>query len=308
VKRARRWARFLAWAAAGLGCVALAAVGYVAALWLTLPSVEALARADPRPTSFMRRRASEAGARVAASRSDWVAIDMASPLLVCAVLKAEDRGFFRHSGFEWSQLRKAADAWLRGEGRMGGSTITQQLARNLYLGPERTIGRKLREGVLTRRLERALGKQRILELYLNVIEWGDGIWGMDAAARAYFGKGARELDAFEASFLASLVAAPRRRLAGPYRERAELTQTRVLHQLLLSGVIDADAWTGAMAAMRAVHTALAGGSPLASALRRAEPVAVATVSRTIAADGGCGLDREVAATAAYRNRLRAASH
>jgi monofunctional glycosyltransferase len=306
VRSARRWARLLAWAAIAPGCACLAAAAYVLVLWITLPSVDALARANPPSTSFMRRRAAEVGMRVETWRPDWIGLDQASRLLVCAVVKAEDRGFFRHNGFDWSQLRKAAGGWLRGDRRMGGSTITQQLARNLYLGPERTIGRKLREALLTGRLERTLGKRRILELYLNVIEWGDGVWGMEAAARTYFGTSARELDVFEASFLASLIAAPRRPLVGAWRQRAERTQSRVLHQLLLSDLIDTDTWTSATAAMHAVHAALATGSSLAEALRKAPPVAGADMRREILVDS-CGFEREVAATAAFRASLRGAS-
>ncbi len=316
--RARRWAKRLAWAgAAAVGLPLVTAAAYAAFLWLTLPSVDAVLQGNPRSTSFMRRRAAAVGARVEEWKPVWVALGDASPLLVCAVVKAEDRGFFQHGGLEWSQLRKAAHQWLSGDGKMGGSTITQQLARNLSLGPERTVKRKVREALLARRLERTLAKRRILEVYLNVIEWGDGIWGMEVAARAYFAKSARELDAFEATFLASLIAAPRRALVGAFRERAERTQGRVLHQLYVSGVIDADQWRRAMARMRTVHAALAGGAPLASALQQAPAAAThsgyaplrvetATLSREVVVDRACGIDREVAETAAFHARRRRA--
>jgi monofunctional biosynthetic peptidoglycan transglycosylase len=313
-----RWARRAAWAAAaGLVLVPALALACAAIVWITLPSVDGLVGDDPRSTSFLRRRAAAAGARAEDWRPAWVALGDASPLLVCAVVKAEDRGFFRHGGLEWSQLRKAAREWLGGDGRMGGSTITQQLARNLYLGPERTVGRKLREALLARRLERVLGKRRILEIYLNVIEWGDGVWGMERAARAYFGQGAGALDAFQASFLASLIAAPSRPLQGPFRERAERTQRRVLHQLYLSGVLDAQAWRQATGRMQALHAALSAGTPLPEALRRAAaPPAIpprapprrepATIPPGQAVARACGLDREVAETEAFRAALRRA--
>jgi membrane peptidoglycan carboxypeptidase len=122
--------------------------------------------------------------------------------LVCAIVKAEDRGFFRHSGFEWGQLRKALWGRVTGGSGVGGSTITQQLARNLYLSPARTLHRKVPETLIARRLESSTSG--ILELYLNVVEWGDGVWGVTRAARAYFGRSPAELGPFEAAFRAML--------------------------------------------------------------------------------------------------------
>ena len=104
------------------------------------------------------------------------------------MLVSEDAAFFDHSGFDWYELRAAVrKAWQEREAPRGASTITQQLARNLYLSPRRSLSRKLREALITRRLEQKLSKNRIFELYLSVIELGRGIFGMDAAARHYFG-------------------------------------------------------------------------------------------------------------------------
>ena len=229
--------------------------------------VDGLAREAPRTTGYMRYRAALNGLPADTYRLRWTPLDSISPLLACAVVKAADRGFFRHHGFEWGQMRKSLARTLRSGAVAGGSTITQQTARNLFLGPERTFRRKAREAALATRLETGLPKRRILELYLNVIEWGDGVWGAEAASRHHFGKAAARLDAFEASFLASLVAAPLQPLTGSNAERAHRLQLRVLDQLYTSGLIDEDEWRVAVLRAEAVHDDLAAGVPLAAALR-----------------------------------------
>jgi monofunctional biosynthetic peptidoglycan transglycosylase len=126
-----------------------------------------------------------------------------------AVVAAEDAAFWGHEGVDHEQLREAlADWWTTGRLR-GASTITQQLAKNLYLSPARSPIRKLRELVIARRLEAELTKIRILELYLNVIEWGDGVYGAEAAARTYFGIPASRLGPAEAALLAAAIISPR---------------------------------------------------------------------------------------------------
>ena len=139
----------------------------------------------------------------------WVAYAQISPLLRHAVLTAEDDAFFRHRGLDWSEIRASARRNLE-EGRLvrGGSTITQQLARNLFLGAQRTPLRKLEEVFLAMRLERALPKQLILALYLNLIEWGDGVFGVEAAARRDFGLSAADLDPRQALLLAAVIINP----------------------------------------------------------------------------------------------------
>lgn len=213
--------------------LALAVAGCVIAMIVTTPDVDHLRTTNPTQTAYMRLRGEP-------DPIDWIALDDVSPYLVCAVVKAEDRGFFRHAGFEWGQVRKAVSGYLVGHARIGGSTITQQLARNLYLGPERSIRRKIREGLIARRLEDALDKRRILELYLNAVEWGDGVWGIKQAARAHFDKHPAELELSEAVALASLLPAPRAPLAGRNLARAQKVQRRVLHQMRVSNLIDRD--------------------------------------------------------------------
>jgi monofunctional glycosyltransferase len=161
----------------------------------------------------MRARAAQASRRGERGAIDcrFVPYDRISPLLRRAVLVAEDDAFFQHGGLDWNEIGAAARRNLeRGRIVRGGSTITQQLARNLFLGEERTFTRKFKEIVLAVRLEHAVSKRRILELYLNLIEWGDGIYGAGAAARRYFGVPVEALNARQALLLASVIINPRR--------------------------------------------------------------------------------------------------
>jgi hypothetical protein len=155
----------------------------------------------------------------------FVALDDISSHLVNAVISTEDAGFFSHSGFQVSELKEAMLENLRdGEGR-GGSTITQQLAKNLFLSGERTFSRKLKEAVIAWRLERDLPKERILEIYLNIAEWGPGLYGIHDAADHYFARRPSVLRPEEAAFLASLLPAPRR-YHGYYHSGRGLTPNR----------------------------------------------------------------------------------
>ncbi len=136
-------------------------------------------------------------------------IDALPEHVVRAVTSSEDGGFFGHSGFDFDELRTAlAEGAEAGRVVRGGSTITQQLAKNLFLSPDRTLARKVREAVITIGLEASVPKRRLLEIYLNVAEWGPGLWGIGPAARHWFGKDARELTAKEAAFLASIIPSP----------------------------------------------------------------------------------------------------
>jgi len=194
---------------------AAAAIGFgaVAYLYLSLPDVRPLRTVNPRTTAFMELRAREAdkAGKKPRKAQQWVAYERISPSLKRAVIVAEDAAFFSHEGVDFDELEKSfQDSWNKGKRMRGGSTITQQLAKNLYLSPSRNPVRKIEELMIARRLEAELSKRRILELYLNVIEWGDGIWGAEAAARAYFQKPASALGADEAALLAASIINPRR--------------------------------------------------------------------------------------------------
>lgn len=199
------WLRGLAWLAA-------AGMAWVAYAYLTLPDVRPLIRTNPASTAFMDLRADEAreAGKPVQKRQRWIAYRRVSPLLTRAVLVAEDAAFWQHEGVDYDELQKSIELdWARGQLTRGASTITQQLAKNLYLSPSRNPLRKLRELVIARRLEAELSKTRIFELYLNVIEWGDGVYGIEAAAQTYFHKSAGSLGAAEAALLAGAIINPR---------------------------------------------------------------------------------------------------
>jgi monofunctional glycosyltransferase len=197
----------------GRGVAVLLASGfaYLAYIYLTLPDVRPLRTANPTTTAFMALRAREmrVQGKPFIKEQHWVPYARMSPHLKRAVIVTEDSAFWQHGGVDYDQLRESMEVdWERGEFARGASTITQQLAKNLYLSPSRNPVRKVKELLITRRLEAELTKQRILELYLNVIEWGDDVWGADAAARRYFHKPASELNASEAALLAGAIANP----------------------------------------------------------------------------------------------------
>jgi monofunctional biosynthetic peptidoglycan transglycosylase len=185
---------------------------FLAYVFLTLPDVRSLAKTNPTKTAFMELRAREAAQQGRPLRhyQIWVPYTRISPNLKRAVLVAEDDAFWQHQGIDMEQLKiSIRNDIVKGQAIRGGSTITQQLAKNLYLSPSRDPVRKLRELIIARRLEAALSKARIFEIYLNVIEWGDGIWGAEAAARSYFGTSASSLSPEQAALLAGAIINPR---------------------------------------------------------------------------------------------------
>jgi monofunctional glycosyltransferase len=198
--------------AAQIACgTAAAGFGLLAYAYLTLPDVRALASDNPESTAFIELRAAQARMQGREPRliHRWVPYRNISPELKRAVLMAEDGAFWRHEGIDFDQLQESIELnWARGQLLRGGSTITQQLAKNLYLSPSRNPIRKVREWIIARRLEAELKKTRILELYLNLIEWGDGVYGAEAAARTYFHTSAAALDAREAALLAAAIINP----------------------------------------------------------------------------------------------------
>ena len=222
----------------GLLAVVLVAIT-VAALWIarTWPDVAALAHDNPDTTAFIEA----ARARGESVEWRWVPYGSISLDLKKAVVAAEDMSFFSHHGFDTHEIEVAARDAVHGKRLRGASTITQQLAKNLWLSPSRSPLRKLREVLLTRQLEKHLSKRRILELYLNVVQFGPTSFGAEAAARRYFGVHASEVDAEQAAQLAASLPRPTtwhpgvtsrgyRRAVARVRARAE--QSAWLDQLL----------------------------------------------------------------------------
>jgi monofunctional biosynthetic peptidoglycan transglycosylase len=205
---------------AGTGAAAFGVMSYA---YLTLPDVRRLATTNPTTTAFMElreREAADAGRRVKRVQQ-WVPYSRISINLRRAVLAAEDSAFFDHEGIDLAEIKKSIQTSIeKGSSLRGASTITQQLAKNLYLSPSRDPLRKLRELMITWRLETALPKARIFEIYLNVIEWGDLIWGAEAASRTYFGVPASALSREQAALLAGAIINPR--LYSPAHPRGRL--------------------------------------------------------------------------------------
>jgi monofunctional biosynthetic peptidoglycan transglycosylase len=198
---------------------------------VTFPHVSELQTKNPETTSMIETRLKEAREQGREPRrvQQWVPLARISPSLQRAVLAGEDTNFVTHHGFDyeaiqraWDEAQKDSEKEAKQEGdndesdwipdlskfKRGGSTISQQLAKNLYLSSERTAARKVKEAAITYFLERSLPKCRILEIYLNVIEWGDGIYGAEAAAQTYFHKSAASLSPNEAAFLAAMIPSP----------------------------------------------------------------------------------------------------
>jgi monofunctional biosynthetic peptidoglycan transglycosylase len=166
---------------------------------------------EPGPTQFMKIRLAELQKKnpYAKLQQTWVSYGFISPNLKRALIAAEDSKFMQHNGFDLDGIQKAFEKnEKRGRITAGGSTITQQLAKNLFLWPEKSFVRKGEEALITLMIEYTWSKRRILEVYMNEIEWGNGIFGAEAASRHYFGISANELSEYQAAMLASMVPSP----------------------------------------------------------------------------------------------------
>jgi monofunctional biosynthetic peptidoglycan transglycosylase len=180
---------------------------------LLMPDISKWKKENPKKTAFMEYREKqwkEKGRKINIHQI-WVSLSNISPYLIKAVLIAEDDKFWRHEGFDYEAIRKAIERDLKAKRlKFGGSTLSQQLARNLYLSPEKSLLRKMSEALITWKMEKALSKRRILELYLNVVEWGEGIFGIEAASRHYYEKPSSQLSPLEATRLAAILPSPKR--------------------------------------------------------------------------------------------------
>ncbi|OGR42317.1 MAG: monofunctional biosynthetic peptidoglycan transglycosylase [Elusimicrobia bacterium GWA2_61_42] len=219
-----------------LACLLLACAVYV--LWL--PDVKELKTKNPVETSFMRikERQARAQGKKLGRRLTWTAWGGISENLKHAVLVAEDDGFYGHKGVDWESTKKALETdWKEKRFAKGGSTITQQVARNLYLSPSKNPLRKIKELLIARRLEQELGKRRIFEIYLNIAEWGKGIYGAQAAAEAYFGKNAADLTPEESAALAAALPSPRRYNPTGGTRFMERQKSRIVARMRASGYL-----------------------------------------------------------------------
>ncbi len=219
----RRLARFAGWLLAAAAAIFLVVqLSYLARIWWWTGH-------DPRATAFMEARLDRMREKNPRARLQhaWIPYERISTHLKRAIVVAEDSRFAEHEGFDWEAIEKAVEKNRR-KGRVvaGGSTISQQLAKNLFLSGERTPWRKAQEALITVMIEQVMDKRRILEIYLNVIEWGDGVFGAEAAARHYFGTGASALGPEQSARLAAIVPNPRfydRNRSTPFIERKTRT-------------------------------------------------------------------------------------
>jgi monofunctional biosynthetic peptidoglycan transglycosylase len=215
---------------------------------------------------YRERQWHEEGRRVTIRRQ-WVSYGRISPFIARAVVVGEDAKFWRHDGFDLPAIKYALEKDLKARKfALGGSTITQQLAKNLYLGPDKNPIRKIKEAILTWRIEHTLSKRRILELYLNVVEWGDGIFGIEAASEHYFGHSAALLSAREAAELAAVLPNPIR-FKPTSSMRYVARRSRLIYAIMVRQGLAAPDGTGAAtsapkAAPPVVETGtVAGASP-----------------------------------------------
>jgi len=181
--------------------------------YFVYPDVSKLKKSSLKKTAFMEYREQEWEKRGKKKKiiRQWVPLSQISPYVIKAVIIAEDDKFWSHEGFDFGAIQKAIEKDIKKRKfKFGGSTISQQLAKNLYLSPSKNPVRKIKEAIITWRMENHLSKKRIIELYLNVAEWGEGVFGIEAAARHYYGKPASALTAKEAARLASVLPNPRK--------------------------------------------------------------------------------------------------
>ena len=204
------------------------------------PNVAYLKRNRPPKTAFMKYREKvwqEKGIKRKITNI-WVPLSKVSPYVMKAVIIAEDDKFWSHEGFDFEAMQKALKKDIeKKKFKAGGSTISQQLAKNLYLCPTKKPVRKIKEAILTWRMERQLSKRRIMELYLNVAEWGDGIFGIEAAARKHYGKSAAALTASEAAVLAVIIPNPRRYKPDGTSRYVENQSERIYQIMVRRGIV-----------------------------------------------------------------------
>jgi monofunctional glycosyltransferase len=232
-RRGRSTSRRRAWRRLALVGLLIAGVWLAYEAW-TWPEVSALATRPPRTTAFIERHrvAERAAGRDARVQWIWVPYSAISLSLKRAVIVAEDINFFAHAGVDLDEVEDALErAVERKTLPRGASTITQQLAKNLWLTPSRNPLRKVRELILTWQLERTLSKRRILELYLNVVEFGPGIYGVEAAARRYFGQSALDIGPLEAAQLAASLPNPRAWHPGSTNRAYQAHVARILRRM-----------------------------------------------------------------------------
>jgi len=218
------------WARARWWCLRALAVWLV----ITIVPVFLMRWVDPPTSAFMIQRRLEASSKNEKGfqlRQQWVPRSRVSVHLVKALVAAEDHNFNLHHGFDWDSLRSAAEDRLEGKSKRGGSTITQQVAKNLFLWPARSLFRKALEAYFTVLLETLWSKQRILEMHLNLAEYGNGVYGVEMASRQFFGKSAAAVTPEEAALMVVVLPAPKLRKVNAPSPKARAHARWVVEQM-----------------------------------------------------------------------------
>ena len=238
--------------------------------WFGVPRLK---QENPKKTALMLQRIDEAEAKgkTLVIRQSWVPLSRLPKHLTDAIIVAEDGTFYEHEGFDWFEVRESIEKNVKERrAARGGSTITQQLAKNLYLSTSKDPLRKAKEFIITLLLEQRLSKSRILEIYLNVIEWGPGVFGADAAARTYFGKPAAALTLEESLRMAAVIPSPLRHRPDSnsryVTRRKEIVRRRMMSRSFIPFDDEEEA------------------APVATDTARTVPVQVATEDSTAPAD------------------------
>ncbi|HGY54650.1 MAG TPA: monofunctional biosynthetic peptidoglycan transglycosylase [Caldithrix abyssi] len=210
-------------------------------IYISLPDVSALVKKNPKTTALIQQRIQEAKQQGKKLRINqrWVRFKRIPKLLRQAVRVSEDASFYLHEGVDYTELKESFKKnWEKGEITRGGSTITQQLAKNLYLSTERSYLRKIKEYFIAKRLEATLSKYRIFHLYLNIIELGPGVFGVQAASRYYFGKNVEDLTLGEMVRIAAVIPKPLKVRANGNSRWLRWKARWILHKLLKYGYIN----------------------------------------------------------------------
>lgn len=232
----RHWKKIILWSVFAVLAFLVIDVGR----YFFYPNVADLQKNRPGKTAFMEYREDawlEKGIKKKISTS-WTPLSQISPYVVKAVLIAEDDKFWSHEGFDFDAMQKALEKDIKNKTlKAGGSTISQQLAKNLFLTPAKNPIRKVKEAILTWRIEQELSKKRIIELYLNVAEWGDGLFGVGTAARKYYRKSAGVLSAREAAELAAALPNPRRFRPDGNSRYAENRAEKIYQIMVRRGIV-----------------------------------------------------------------------
>lgn len=232
---------FTTWAKSNrILAVVYVVAGLIVIQYLILPnnSLQSLRKSNPTRTALMYQRVEEAEEleKNFSIEQRWIPLSKMSKHLIHAVIVSEDGTFYEHEGVDWYELEESLMKNIeRGKAARGGSTISQQLAKNLYLSTSKNPLRKFKELIITLRMERVLSKRRILEIYLNVIEWGNGVFGAEAAAKKYFGKSASQLTREEAAKMASVIPSPRRHKPNESSRYVERRSSIILSRMAARG-------------------------------------------------------------------------